>query len=203
MLKKSIVVAGLATLVVYSYSAHAEKADATKPLDYSAESGYADETKQVVHLETNVLITRGTMTIKGDKAILVKDPSGYQYFTIYAAAGSRTTFRQKRDGGPDLWIEGEAERIEYNDKTDVAKLISKAKMRRLEGAKPTDEMQGEFISYDSRAEFVSTLNSSSGANKPGGGRISGVIYPRADAGEPSDAKDNKESKEAKDVKDGK
>lgn len=173
----------LATSMVAYGHAHAEKADASKPLEYSAESGYVDDARQEVHLQSNVLLTRGSLTIKGDKAILVKDPSGYQYFTIWAATGGRTTFRQKRDGGPDLWIEGEAERIEYNDKTDIAKLISKAKMRRLDTGKPTDEMSGEFISYDSRAEFVSTLNSPSGANKPGGGRISGVIYPRKDAGE--------------------
>ena len=171
----------LAMILTGSPLAHAEKADASKPVTYDAESGYADDTKQELHLQTNVVITRGSLTIKGDKALLVKDPSGYQYFTIYAAPGSRTTFRQKRDGGPDLWVEGEAERIEYNDKTDIAKLISKAKMRRLDAGKPTDEMQGEFISYDSRAEFVSNLNSVTGTSKPGGGRISGVIYPRADA----------------------
>ena len=87
MNKKLSLSFALVTTLLGSTLAHAEKADATKPVTYDAESGYADDTKQELHLQTNVVITRGSLTIKGDKALLVKDPSGYQYFTIYAAPG--------------------------------------------------------------------------------------------------------------------
>ena len=54
-------------------------------------------------------------------------------------------------------------------------------MRRLDGPKMTDEVQGESITYDSRAEFFAVNNTSSGESKPGGGRIKAVIQPRAEA----------------------
>jgi len=80
--------------------------------------------------------------------------------------------RQKRDGGPDLWMEGEAaDRIEYDQKISVAKLFLKAKVRRLTGTKATDEAQGAFISYNSLTEIVTGANDVSGESKPGKDRV--------------------------------
>eukprot|EP01034_Spumella_vulgaris_P032407 gene32407-40002_t len=91
--------------------------------------------------------------------------------------GKPTTFRQKRDGEGDQWMEGEAERIEYDGKNELVKLFSRAKVRRLEGNKPSDEVAGEFISYDSRREQFSVRNTVSGEGKTGGGRGTMVIQP--------------------------
>jgi lipopolysaccharide export system protein LptA len=89
------------------------------------------------------------------------------------------TFRQKRDGGKDLWIEGQAaDRIEYDTKNEVAKLFRKAHIKMLDSGKPTDEVEGEFISYDTRAEFYTVNNTTSGESKPGGGRVRATIQPR-------------------------
>ena len=54
-------------------------------------------------------------------------------------------------------------------------------MRRLQGDKPTDEVNGEFISYDSRTEFYSVNNTVNGVSQPGAGRIRAVIQPRPKA----------------------
>lgn len=163
-------------------SAHAEKADLDKPTNVEANQMAYDDVKQVNTFTGNVILTRGTLIMKADKMVVTQDPAGYQYATLFAAPGSLTTFRQKRDGGPNLWIEGEAaDRIEYDNKTEVAKLYSKAKVRLLEGSKATDEVQGEFISYDAKAEFYSVNNSTSGGSKPGGGRIRAIIQPRSDS----------------------
>ena len=159
-------------------SVHAEKADSNKPTEIDAEKLAYDDVKQVSTFAGAVVITRGTLIMKAERAVVTKDPAGYQYVTLFAAPGALATFRQKRDGGVDLWVEGQAERIEYDDKTENAKLFSKAKMRRLDGTKPTDEVQGEFISYDSRAEFMAVNNTATGESKPGGGRIRAVIQPR-------------------------
>ena len=48
----------------------------------------------------------------------------------------------------------------------------------LDGVRVTDEVEGEFISYDSRAEFYSVSNSTSGESKPGGGRVRATLQPR-------------------------
>lgn len=161
--------------------AQAEKADADKPTNVEANQMAYDDVKQVNTFTGNVVLTRGTLTMKADKMIVTQSPEGYQFATLFAAPGGLTTFRQKRDGGPNLWIEGQAaDRIEYDSKTEVAKLFAKAKIKLLDGAKPTDEVEGEFISYDSRAEFYSVNNTPTGESKPGAGRIKAVIQPRND-----------------------
>lgn len=155
---------------------HAEKADTEKPTNVEADQMAYDDVKQVNTFSGNVILTRGSLIMKANKVVVTQDPAGFQFATLYAAPGGVATFRQKRDGGADLWFEGQAERIEYDGKAELVKLFSKAKIRRLDGAKPTDEVEGEFISYDSRAEFISV----NGAGKPGAGRIKAVIQPHTD-----------------------
>jgi lipopolysaccharide export system protein LptA len=159
--------------------AHAEKADANKPTNVEANQMAYDDVKQVNTFTGNVVLVRGTLVLKGDKLVVSQDPAGYQYATLFAAPGKLATFRQKRDGGPDLWMEGQAaDRIEYDTKSEVAKFYVKANIKLLEGTKPTDEVEGEFISYDSKAEFFSVNNTANGGSKPGAGRIRATIQPR-------------------------
>lgn len=167
-----------AVLGLSSLPAHAEKADREKPTRIEANQMAYDDVKQVNTFSGNVVLTRGTMTMKGGKLTVVQDPAGYQYATLVASSGEVATFRQKRDGGQDLWVEGQAERIEYDGKAEIIKLFNKARIRRLEGSRPVDEVEGEFISYDGRAEFFSVNNTASGDNKPGRGRITATIQPR-------------------------
>lgn len=166
---------------VLVHSAYAEKADSDKPTNVEADQMAYDDVKQVNTFTGNVVLTRGTLVMKAHTLIVTQDPAGYQYATLIAPPGGLATFRQKRDSGPNQWVEGQAERIEYDGKTEVVKLFSKAKIRRLEGNKPTDEVEGAFISYDSRAEFYSVNNTPTGESKPGGGRIKAVIQPRTES----------------------
>jgi lipopolysaccharide export system protein LptA len=162
-------------------AAHAEKADFDKPTNVEANQMFYDETKQTNTFIGNVVLTRGTLIMHAEKLLVRQDGAGHQFATLYAAPGGITTFRQKRDGGKDLWIEGyAADRIEYDTKTEVAKLYKQAKVKMLDSGRPTDEVEGDFISYDSRVEFYTVLNSPSGESKPGGGRIHAVIQPRND-----------------------
>jgi len=161
--------------------AHAEKADSEKPTKVEADQMAYDDVRQINSFTGNVVLSRGTLVMKAGKLTVTQDPAGYQYATLLAAPGGLATFRQKRDGGPNLWVEGQAERIEYDGKAEVVKLFSKARIRRLEGNTPTDEVEGEFISYDSRAEFFSVNNSPAGAGKSGGGRIRATIQPRGES----------------------
>ncbi|WP_293777755.1 lipopolysaccharide transport periplasmic protein LptA [uncultured Oxalicibacterium sp.] len=161
--------------------AHAEKADSTKPTNVEANKMEYDDVKQINTFTGNVVLTRGTIRMTSARMIVRQDPEGYQFVTMYAPPNGLATFRQRRDGGNDQWIEGKAERIEYDDKTEIMKLFVRAEMRRLENGKSTDEVQGEYISYDTRAEFFTVHNSPSGTSKDGGGRIRAVIQPRTTA----------------------
>ncbi|MGZ3240804.1 MAG: lipopolysaccharide transport periplasmic protein LptA [Burkholderiaceae bacterium] len=161
-------------------SAHAEKADSEKPTNVEADKMAYDDVKQVNTFSGRVVLTRGSLSMNAGKVVVTKDPAGYQFATLYAEPGSVASFRQKRDGPGDLWIEGQAERIEYDGKTEMVKLFSNAKIKRLDGAKVIDEVEGAFISYDSRNEFFSVNNTASGVSRPGAGRISATIQPRID-----------------------
>jgi lipopolysaccharide export system protein LptA len=153
-MKKILVFAllGLAAL-----SASAERADAGKQAVIDYNTLHVDEVTQTSTLTGDVVVTKGTLVLHAEKAVVKQTPEGDLQVTLNAGEGKQATFRQKRDGGPDLWIEGEAQRIEYDERSAVMKLYGNAKVRRLEGSKTVNEIQGEFISYDSLREvFDST-----------------------------------------------
>ncbi len=159
-------------------TARAEKADRDKPTNVEANQMFYDEAKQVNTFVGNVVLTRGTLVMHAEKLLIKQDGAGYQFATMFAVAGGVTKFRQKRDGGKDLWIEGyAADRIEYDTKTEVAKLYKNAKVKMLDTGRVTDEVEGELISYDSRTEFY-TVSGSTNPDGKGGGRIRAVIQPR-------------------------
>jgi lipopolysaccharide export system protein LptA len=168
----------VAILSLASLSAWAERADSLKQAVINFETLDVDEVNQVRILTGNVVLTRGTLTLKSDKAVLKESPEGYMSVVLTANAGKTASFRQKRDGGPDLWGEGQAQRIEYDERNDIVKLFSKAVIRQLEGKKVTQEMASEFISYDNRNEKLLGLNDANGVDKPGNGRGSITLQPR-------------------------
>ena len=160
----------------------AEKADQDKPTNVEADQMLYDDVRQINTFIGNVVLTRGTLLMKAEKMVVVQDAAGYQHATLHAPGSGFATFRQKRDGGPDLWMEARAaDRIEYDGKTEVAKLYSRARIRLLEGARVTDEVEGDYISYDSKTEFYTVNNTASAESKPGAGRIRATIQPRIDS----------------------
>ena len=156
----------------FTLTAHALKADANQPTRIEAARMSYDDLKQENVFTGDVRLTRGTLSIKGDKMLVRQDPSGYQYGTVY---GKLAQFKQRRDGGPDLWINGQAERIEYDTKSGLVRFFNNAKLKRLQNNQPTDEVEGAFIMYDSRTEYYSVNNSAQGEKQSG--RIKVVIQP--------------------------
>ena len=162
----------------------AEKADRDKPTNVEANQMFYDEAKMINTFVGNVVLTRGTLIMHAEKLVVKQDAAGNQFATMYAGNGGITKFRQKRDGGKDLWIEGyAADRIEYDSKTEIAKLFKSAKVKMLDSGRVTDEVEGEFIQYDGRAEFYTVNNTATGESKPGGGRVKAVIQPRTKGGD--------------------
>jgi len=159
-------------------SAHAEKGDSEKEIHIESDQAAVDNVKQVSTYTGNVVLTQGTMIMKGSKLVVTTSPEGYDFATLTANPKGLATMRQKRDGGPDLWMEGEAANmITYDQKTSVAILYRNAKVRRLTGTKTTDESDGAYLSYDSNTEIVTGTNNENGKSKPGDGRVSIVIQP--------------------------
>jgi lipopolysaccharide export system protein LptA len=174
-MKKLFAVAALSFVAL---TAWAERADSLKQAEIKFDTGNMDEVTQTRTLTGNVVMTRGTLTVKADKAVLKEAPEGYMYLTLTAAPGKVATFRQKRDGAGDLWVEGQAQRIEYDERTELVKLFSSAIVRQLENGRLSSEVNGAFISYDNRTEVADVRNDASGQNKQGGGRNTLILAPR-------------------------
>ena len=165
--------AGLASSPV-----QAEKADRFKPLNVEADQpGRIDLLNQHVVFNGNVVVTKGTMTIRAGRIEVRETPDGYHSAVAIGAAGKPATFRQKRDG-VDEWIEGEAERLEYDGKTDTIRFVTNAAVRRLRGSTVADEIAGNVVSYDSIAEVFSVSGGAAATPTNPGGRVRAVLTPR-------------------------
>ena len=154
-----------------SASALAERADRTKPINLESDRMHVDDAQKTSVFQGKVVMTQGTLSIRADQVTLRQDKDGYQYGS---ASGNPATFRQKRDGA-DGYIQGEAERIEYNGKLDRVEFFNRALLKR----EPADEVRGNYISYDSRTEYF-TVTGGAGPDASGspGGRVHAVIQPR-------------------------
>jgi len=137
---------------------HAEKADKDKPIALSSDKAQLSDVNQIYHLENNVLLIKGTLIIRGEKAHVKIDPEGYQLATIFAKPGGIATLRQRRDTGLDEYIEGQADWIQYDAKSETAVLVGKAKMSQLSGTKISDRVNGDRIHYDGQTEKYNALS---------------------------------------------
>ncbi|TFW30775.1 lipopolysaccharide transport periplasmic protein LptA [Massilia horti] len=167
-----------AMLSLIALAAHAERADSLKQASVTAVKVDADTVTNNTIASGDVVITRGTLLIKSDKAVVSQSPEGYMTVTLTSDPGKFATFRQKRDGGADLWVEGHAQRIEYDERTEIVKLFNNAVVKQLENGRLTNEMNGEFISYDNRKEVAALRNDASGETKQGAGRTTVIFQPR-------------------------
>ncbi len=148
-------------LGLFVIPAHAEKADKDKPIALSSDKAQFDDVKQIYYLERNVLLIKGSLIIKGEKAEVKIDPEGYQFVTIIAKPGELASLRQKRDTGFNDFIEGFAELIEYDGKTDIAILQKQARMNQISGTKITDQLNGDKIHYDGNTEKYNVISKAS------------------------------------------
>jgi lipopolysaccharide export system protein LptA len=154
--------------------AYAEKADRNKPIHLEADRVTVDDGKQVATFTGNVVLTQGTMVMRGDRMEVRQDKAGFRQGTMW---GNLAYFRQKRDGVDEL-IEGWAERVEYDGRADKVQMFNRAMLKRGQ-----DEVRGSYISYDINTEFFHVDGAAkSASSRPGEGRVRVIIQPKqADA----------------------
>lgn len=163
---------------------HAENADRDKPMNIEADALRYDDLKQVSIFTGQVVLTKGTILIRGAKLEVRQDDQGYQYGVVTAAPGERAFFRQKREG-VDETIEGEGETIDYDGRLDTVKFIGQAQLRRFQGAKLNDEFNAGVIVYNNLTD-VFTLDgapvagSKGSTGQPGApaGRVRAMLTPK-------------------------
>ncbi len=130
---------------------HAEREDKNRPMNIEADALVHDDLKQVTVFTGHVIVTKGTIVLKGERIELREDPQGFQFGLITPEPGARAFYRQKREGLNEF-MEGEAERIEYDGRLDRVTLSQRAVLRRYRGSTLNDEMSGQLITYDHLSE---------------------------------------------------
>jgi len=169
-----IFLAALAALLPVAMPVHAQPFDRNLPVNIDADRVTVDDRNKVHTFEGGVVLTQGTLTIKGDKVVVTQDAAGFHNGVATAASGRLVFFRQKRtsDGA---WIDGEAERIEYNSRNERAKLFNRAQIQ-----SGGDRVRGQYIEYDVATEnyLVTDAPGSRNGNTPAKSRVQVVLQPK-------------------------
>ena len=156
-------------LIVGAAAVHAEQADSTKPIEIEANRMSADDARRMNVFEGNVVVTRGTLNIRAERIVVRQDAEGNQYAT---ATGNPVRFRQRQDAKPPekegVWMEGEAKRVELDEKSGKIELFEEARVNR-----GGDEVAGDYILVDQRSDFFTVT-----PGKGSGGRVRATIQPK-------------------------
>ena len=151
----------------------AEKADKDKPTHIEANRMSSDDARRMSIFEGNVVLTKGTIWVRADRIVVRQDAEGFQLAT---ATGKPVRFRQKADPKGDregVWTEGEALRVEIDDRNERIELFERARVLRDQ-----DEVRGEYIFLDQRSEFFSVSAAKGAAPTAPEGRVRAVIQPK-------------------------
>jgi len=161
--------------------AHAEKADRSKPMNVTADALRYDDQKQTSVFSGHVVLTKGSILIRGERIDVHQDGDGYQQGLVRAEPGKLAFFRQKREG-LDEFIEGEGETITYDSRSDTVKFAGQAQLRRYRGATLGDELSGALIVYNNRTDVFSVDGSVTPViqGKPGT-RVRAMLSPKPQA----------------------
>jgi len=164
----------IALALVLALPARAERADRDKPVNIDSDRMNADDAQKTAVFDGRVVLTQGTLLIRADRLTVRQDSEGFQSAT---ALGKPATFRQRREG-LDEYIDGEAERIEYDGRADRVQLFNGARIRRDGG----DDVRGSIISYDSKTEFFSVQSAKDASPQSRDARVRAVIMPKKKEG---------------------
>jgi lipopolysaccharide export system protein LptA len=169
-IKAGLIYAGFLINLCFNLEVFAESADRDKPIELEADTVTVNDAKKISTYAGNVILTQGTLIIKADKLIVREDKEGFQHST---STGNPTTFKQKREGINE-YMEGSAQRIEYDGRMDKVQLYTRAWVKRGE-----DIVHGDYISYDANAEYAEVIGGTKTENGvTSSGRVKAIIQPK-------------------------
>lgn len=167
-----------AALFALVMPAIAERADKDKPANIDASKVAGDDLHQTQVYSGDVMLTKGTIVLRADQLTMRQDPEGYNFgVAIATQPGKLAYFKQKREG-VDEYIEGQAERIEYDEKSDTIRLFNRAVVKRLAAGREADEIRGDRIDYNSRTEIYNAQSNGSASSGGKDGRVRVIIQPK-------------------------
>ena len=168
----------LLVLSLLSGLALAEKADQDKPLILNADSVSINEVEQKYKLQGDILLIKGSIVVTGDQGDILVDPEGYQFIEVRGDAKSLATFRQRREGPANEFMQGLGKDVSYNGKQEVLILLGDANMKRLLNMQMRDHLRGGKIEYrDDTQEYRVSPPANHPKNAPPSSRA--ILAPRS------------------------
>jgi len=133
--------------------AHAEKADQDKPIILEAEKVSGNDTSQVYDLNGEVLLIKGSIIVTGEDGHIQIDPEGYEFIDVKGTPEAVATFRQRREGIANEFMQGNGAHATYDAKTEILTLTGDASLKRLLNMQMLDKLYGWKIEYDDVKQY--------------------------------------------------
>ena len=152
-LSRSIAVWTLILIGCSIATAYAEKADQDKPVILEAEKVVVDDVQQTYELDGDILLTKGSIFITGEKAHIKVDPEGYEDVDVRGTPELVASFRQRREGLANEFMQGRGSVVTYNAKTELLTLTGDANLKRLLNMQMLDQLHGWKIEYDDVKQY--------------------------------------------------
>ena len=139
--------------LVITVSAHAEKADQDKPVILEAAKVSVNDVKQVYDLNGQVLLIKGSIIVTGEDGHIAVDPQGYEFVDVVGTPEAVASFRQRREGLADEFMQGRGTQVTYDAKTEFLTITGDASLKRLLNMQMLDQLKGWKIEYDDVKQY--------------------------------------------------
>jgi lipopolysaccharide export system protein LptA len=143
--------------LIFTLSAHAEKADQDKPVILEAEKISVNDVKQVYDLNGQVLLIKGSIIVTGEDGHIAVDPQGYVFVDVIGTPEAVASFRQRREGIVDEFMQGRGAQVTYDAKTEFLTLTGDASLKRLLNMQMLDQLKGWKIEYDDVKQYYRVI----------------------------------------------
>lgn len=137
--------------ILCSTNALADKQDSNQPMKLRSERATLDDYKKTYDYLGSVHMTQGTRVLTADRLLIKQDAAGFHQNTAFGSAEKLAHIKQ-RESQNKGWMEGWAQRIEYDDRTDKFYFYDQARIKTT-----NDDAQGEVIIYDNLTERYQIL----------------------------------------------
>lgn len=149
----SLTTLGLTT----AFPVHAEKADQDKPVILEAEKVSVNDVKQIYDLNGQVLLIKGSIVVTGEDGHITLDPKGYEFVDVIGTPEAVASFRQRREGPADEFMQGRGSQVTYDAKTEFLTLTGDASLKRLLNMQMLDQLKGWKIEYDDVKQYYQVI----------------------------------------------
>ncbi len=137
--------------------AFAEKADQDKPIILEADQVSVDDVKQIYDLDGQILLIKGSIVVTGEHGNIKVDPEGYEFIDVKGTPEAIATFRQRKEGIANEFMQGHGNQVIYDAKTEMLIITGNATLKRLLNMQMLDQLKGWKIEYDDVKQYYHVI----------------------------------------------